>query len=85
VYLFGFFIHIYVYTYLYIQSFLLHTRHPITPMVKITITINIASFSLLFRVVQFLFIGTALSYIATKLNTALRAGTHSLVFIHMSI
>jgi hypothetical protein len=84
-YLFDYFLHVYVYTYLYIHSFLLCTRHHITPMVKITITINISSFSLLFHVLQFLHIGTALYYIATKLNTTLRAGMHSMVFIHMSI
>jgi len=45
------YIYIHVYTYLHTHSFHLCTRHPIP-----SITINISSFSLLFRVLQFILI-----------------------------
>jgi hypothetical protein len=70
------YIYICIYTYLHTYTCHLCTRHLTTTMVNITMTIHISSFSLLLRVLQFLLIRTALYYIETKLNSALRADAH---------
>jgi hypothetical protein len=83
VHLFGFFMYIYIY--IYILTFtLIHFIYARVIPFPLLQSIS-RHFLLLFRVLQFVLLGTALYYIETKLNTASRLDIHTFDGIHSHV